>query len=38
MSDRISEEIPEGLQSENKIFTDGLIEEHPEAAEKAGIR
>jgi hypothetical protein len=37
MSDRISGEIPEELRSENGVFTTGLIEKHPEAAEEAGL-
>lgn len=27
MSDRISEELPGGLQSENSIFTEGAIQD-----------
>lgn len=28
MSDRINDELPEGLQSENSIFVEGTIQEH----------
>jgi len=35
MNDRISEDMPEGLRSENNVFTRGLTENHPEKAKRA---
>jgi hypothetical protein len=37
MSDRISDNIPKGLRSENRVFTEGLIERFPEEASEAGV-
>jgi hypothetical protein len=35
MTNRISDDIPEELRSENSVFTEGLIENHPEKAKSA---
>jgi len=35
MNERISDDIPEGLRSENNVFTRGLTENHPEKAKRA---